>query len=149
MQHFESRSAARKRHEEPCQVGSRFLSALTLLATLALLLAACGREPSSRSRHSFAEISREVSGKTAAEVVASLGEPDSKQRIFLGDERWIWWNFTFLDGNDIPPETRGQVVHLRIRFRNPTRLWVDPPPYSQWPIAEPRGVDYLLTGEEP
>lgn len=45
-----------------------------------------------------------------------LGKPDSKLEMLSSGERWIWWNYTFLGGNDYPPEMRGKVVHLEIIF---------------------------------
>jgi hypothetical protein len=57
-----------------------------------------------------------VQGKSAAEIERILGKPDSRQAMRLSGERWVWWNYTYLDGNDYPPEKRGQVVHLEILF---------------------------------
>ena len=45
-----------------------------------------------------------------------LGEPDSRVPMIGPGERWTWWNYTYLDGVDYPPEKRGTVVHLRIIF---------------------------------
>ncbi len=72
-----------------------------------------------RSENSFDEIRHLVAEMEADEVVRLLGEPDSRQPIFGDDEKWIWWNYTFLDGNNYPPEIRGQVVHLEILVKNP------------------------------
>jgi len=109
---------------------------------LALLLGAGCRGPRARSERSFDEIQALARGKTAAQILALLGEPDSRQVVFDADERWIWWNYTFLDGEDLPPELRGQVVHLEITFeRSP-----DPSASgeSAWRISGPLGVSYSL-----
>jgi hypothetical protein len=95
-----------------------------------------------RLQKSFDEIRDLVSGRTAAEVEDLLGPPDSRQPILIGDERWIWWSYTYLDGNDYAPEVRGQVVHLEITFRNPSSPGQPRLPYSQWRIASPYGVSY-------
>lgn len=115
-------------------------AALVVLA----LLAAC-RGASARSDRSFDEIRDLVSDKSAAEVATLLGEPDTRQSVLIGDERWIWWNYTFLDGDEYPPELRGQIVHLEITFERPA----DPPPSeaadeSEWWISGPLGVSYSL-----
>ena len=91
--------------------------AMAAAVTLSTLLAPSDR-PRSRSEKSFDEIYRMVVGQASGEVVRLLGEPDSRQPIFGADEKWIWWNYTYLDGNDYPPELRGRVVHLEIIFRN-------------------------------
>jgi hypothetical protein len=57
-----------------------------------------------------------VTGRTAAEVETMLGKPDSRETMVMSGERWIWWNYTYLDGNDYAPEERGRVVHLEIVF---------------------------------
>lgn len=36
--------------------------------------------------------------------------------MMLAGELWVWWNYTYLDGEDYPPEERGRVVHLEITF---------------------------------
>ena len=114
-----------------------------IVAVLGLLvfLMACGKT-TPRSDRSFDQIRELVAGKSAAEVEALLGEPDTRESVLVGDERWIWWNYTFLDGKDLPPELRGQVVHLEITFeRSP-----DPSASggSAWRISGPLGVSYSL-----
>lgn len=111
---------------------------------LAFLLIAGCRGTSARSNQSFDEIRGSVEGKTAQEVVELLGEPDTRQSVFEADERWIWWNYTFLDGNDHPPELRGRVVHLEIVFSSPTRLSEMRRPYSEWRVAEGFGVSFKM-----
>lgn len=111
-----------------------------LLLSLSLLSLHCRHV--NRLERSFDQISELVNGKTAAEVESLLGSPDTRQQVLVGDERWIWWNYTYLDGEDYAPEVRGQVVHLEITFRNPS-----PPsgyrlPYSEWRIVYPYGVSY-------
>ena len=97
-----------------------------------------------RSEQSFDEIRDAIEGKSAQEILQVLGEPDTRQPVFESDERWIWWSYTFLDGNDHPPELRGQIVHLEIVFRNPTRPHEERRPYSDWRIAEGFGVRFKL-----
>lgn len=120
------------------------LASITLFGFL-LPAVACGG-PAARSERSFDQIAATVAGQNAAEVLELLGEPDSRQPIYLRDERWIWWNYTFLAGNDYPPEVRGQVVHLEITFRPPPAA-AGRQPYSQWRIAEPFGVSFRPAGD--
>ena len=82
---------------------------------LLFLLAAC-QHRGARSEKCFDEIRRLVQGRTANEIEGILGRPDSRQPMPLMGERWIWWNYTYLDGKDYPPEERGRVVHLEIIF---------------------------------
>ena len=106
-----------------------------------LVLVACGKT-AARSDRSFDQIRELVAGKSAAEVAALLGEPDTRESVLVGDERWIWWNYTFLDGEDLPPELRGQVVHLEITFErspNPSASGE-----SAWRVSGPLGVSYSL-----
>jgi hypothetical protein len=119
------------------------LTRISLAATAAMsAFAGCQVTPA-RSGSSFAEIERLVRGKSAAEVLRLLGEPDSRQAVFDADERWIWWNFTYLDGQDCPPELRGRVVHLEIVFRNPNRFREERRPYEEWPIDDAFGIAYV------
>ncbi len=111
-----------------------------------LLLAGC-RQPAARSGQSFDEIKYLVSGKSAAQVLQLLGEPDSRQVVLDADERWIWWNFTTIEGRDYPPETRGTVVHLEILFKNPQVNHAESP-YSEWRIDEVLGVRFRKPNAE-
>ena len=111
------------------------------------LLAACHGSP--RSNKSFDQIRVLVLGKSASEVEEILGPPDSRQPLLLGDERWIWWNYTYLGGQDYSPEIRGQTVHLQITFANPDLSGRDRPPYSRWRIEDPLSVSYLLPATGP
>jgi hypothetical protein len=108
-----------------------------------LFVAACGR-PAARSGRSFDQIQKLVDGKTAAEVAALLGPPDSRQDLLADDERWVWWNYTYLDGADYPPEIRGQVVHLEITFESPVLSSEPPVPREHWRVSGPLGVSYSL-----
>ena len=112
-----------------------------ILLLLLIAAAACGN-PRARSDRSFGEIESLAHGKTAEQILQLLGEPDSRQVVFDGDERWIWWNYTFLDGKDCPPEIRGRVVHLEIVVRNPERVSVDRRPYSEWQVDDAFGISY-------
>ena len=91
---------------------------------------------------SFDQISAMVEGRTADEVENILGSPNSRQMVLFGDERWVWWNYTFLDGKDYAPQIRGRVVHLEILFKNPTPPGKPRLPYSRWHIVSPYGISY-------
>lgn len=88
---------------------------ICMLVLLTLVLVAC-RQQGSKSPKCFDDIRDMVKGKTAAEVESLLGEPDSRQQLVLSGERWVWWDYTYLDGKNYPPEMRGKVVHLEIIF---------------------------------
>jgi hypothetical protein len=124
-------------------------------ALLVILLVGCGRS-SARSGRSFPEIRNLVAGKTAAQVEAILGPPDTRQPALLDSERWIWWNYTFLAGNEYAPERRGQVVHLEIGFDPPakaesrvTSVRERRPPYNEWRISELLGITYAVPRNVP
>ena len=111
-------------------------------ALLLSLLTACN--PSPRSDRSFDQIRDLVQGKTASEIEGLLGAPDSRQPSLLGDERWLWWDYTYLGGKDYRPEFRGQVVHLQITFRSPSLASAGKPSYSEWRVENPQDVSFLL-----
>ena len=115
-----------------------------LRASLAVLLigAAACRAPHARSERSFDEIQALARGKTAQQLLQLLGEPDSRKEVFDAGERWIWWNYTFLDGKDCPPEMRGRVVHLEIVVRDPEKVSADRRPYSEWQVDDAFGITY-------
>ena len=114
--------------------------------TLLLITVPGCRGPKARSGRSFSEIQTLARGKTAAQILQLLGEPDSRQVVFDADERWIWWNYTFLDGKDCPPEMRGHVVHLEILVKNPGRsiekASASRRPYSEWRVDDAFGITY-------
>ena len=113
-----------------------------LAAVFAVALVTGHRESGARSARSYDEIQHLVAGKTADQVLRLLGEPDSRQVVLDADERWIWWNFTFLEGSDYPPEIRGTVVHLEILFKNPSAFQKKRLPYSEWVIDDVFGVSF-------
>jgi len=119
-----------------------------LLAVMVLLLitAAGCRSPKARSDRSFSQIQALAQGKTAEQILQLFGKPDSRQVVFDADERWIWWNYTFLDGQDCPPEMRGRVVHLEILVKNPVRSIEKATsgrrPYSEWRVDDAFGITY-------
>jgi hypothetical protein len=120
-----------------------------------LMTAACSRT-APRSGRSFPEIRDLVTGKTAAQVEALLGPPDTRQPALLDSERWIWWNYTFLDGDEYAPERRGQVVHLEIGFDPPAdqgglvaTVREGRPPYDEWRISELLGITYAIPRNVP
>jgi len=119
---------------------------LSLFAVVVLVvagsLAAC--RSSARSGKSFDEVRAQIAGKSAAEVERLLGPPNSKVQYVIGDERWIWWSYAYLDGQDYAPEVRGKIVHLSITFENPAPGARPRRPYSEWRIVEPLGVSYML-----
>jgi hypothetical protein len=120
--------------------------ALSLFCAASLLgLAAC--RPGAKSGRSFDQIQQLVAGKTAAEVAAILGPPNARQALLADDERWVWWNYTYLDGANYAPEIRGQVVHLEITFESPSlasTAEVAPVPQEQWRVSGPLAVSYSL-----
>lgn len=95
---------------------------------------------------SYDDIRRQVEGKNAAETLALLGEPDTRQQVFGGDLRFIWWRYAVLDGPAHAPELRGRVVHLQIVFRNPGKS-AQHDPGAPWPMDEGLGVGFWLEGE--
>jgi hypothetical protein len=114
-----------------------------MLITLVLLLA-CGQQ-GAKSKKSFDDIRDMVKGKTAAEVEHLLGEPDSRQPLVLSGERWVWWNYTYLDGKNYPPERRGQIVHLEIIFeRMGTVAGNAKAALSDLRAADPLSVSYTI-----
>jgi hypothetical protein len=121
-------------------------SILALSTLLLCLLAACHSSP--RSDKSFDQIRGMVQGKTATEIEKILGPPDSRQPGLLGDERWIWWNYTYIGGQDYSPEIRGQIVHLQITFANPNVAVSIKPPYAKWRILDPQSVSFVLPGDD-
>ncbi len=120
---------------------------LRILLLSMLLLVGC-HAATARSERSFDEINRLVQGKTADQVVRLLGEPDTRQTVFDSDEKWIWWNYTFIDGKDYPPELRGRMVHLEIVFTNPARPYEPPRPYTEWSIDGSFGVNYTMPSHD-
>ena len=107
------------------------------LLGLLLLLLAC--RPTAKSPRSYDQIRDLVTGKTGAEVERLLGPPDLRESV-LDDQRWIWWNYTFLDGDQYAPEIRGQIVHLEIILKKPTEG--PPRPITQWRAIGPLAVSY-------
>jgi hypothetical protein len=87
-----------------------------LLLAIALAPACHCGSPAPRSPYSFDQIQQRVAGKSAREIEALLGKPDTRQRLPTGDEKWIWWNYTVLDGEHYAPEVRRRIVHLEILF---------------------------------
>jgi hypothetical protein len=130
----------------PASLAKKDPNVRKLILFLAILLFLClgGCYATPHSNRSFDEIRSLVQGKTAAEIETLLGPPNSKQTSALGDERWIWWNYTFLGGQDYSPESRGKIVHLQIVFSNPDPTVTEKPPYSKWQIVDPMSVSYLL-----
>ncbi len=116
-----------------------------LILSLLLCLASC--RPTARSQQSYDQIRRLVAGKDAAEVERLLGEPDLRSAV-LGDSRWVWWNYTFLDGEQYAPEIRGQIVHLEITFQNPQGPGA-PVPLAQWRVDGPLAVSYSKPSPSP
>jgi hypothetical protein len=117
------------------------LGGILSLVLLGLFFFFRGREVLARPDRSFDEIRRLVAGKNVAETLALLGEPDSRQSVFGGDLRFIWWRKAFLAGNDHPPEQRGQIVHIEIIFRKPGQSEAA---LAGWPMDEVLGVQYRL-----
>jgi hypothetical protein len=89
-----------------------------------------------------------VQGKTASEIEELLGAPNTRQTSELGTERWIWWNYTFLGGQDYSPEVRGKIVHLQIVFAAPITE-SDKPPIAKRRVIDPSSVSFLLPSATP
>lgn len=115
---------------------------IALIGLVLLIFLSC--RISARSDRSFDQICTLVSGKTAQEVEALLGAPDLRREVLEGDERWIWWNYTFLDGDSYPPEVRGQVVHLEISLTMPPNVAVAHTLRSELRVDSPLAVSYSL-----
>ena len=94
------------------------------------------------SQQSFDDICLKVDGKTTAEVAELLGKPDSQEKLPIGELRWIWWNYTFLKGDNYPPEIRDKPIHLEIMFSNPSEA--EEVPDSQWKVSGPLAVSYAI-----
>jgi hypothetical protein len=122
------------------------LRLVTIASLAAALLAGafgCGAPSSAaRSRHSFDWIQRQVTGKTEAEVESILGKPDTRESRLVDDEVWIWWDYTFLDSEQYPPEMHGQVVHLEITFDRPAGAAGRDAPRAAWRVAGPFSVNF-------
>lgn len=115
-----------------------------LVALLALIFVACSQQ-GPKSKKCFDDIRDMVKEKTAAEVEGLLGEPDTRQPLVLLGERWIWWNYTYLDGKNYPPEMRGRLVHLEIIFeRNLKEKGNTKAALSDLRIIDPLSVSYTL-----
>lgn len=114
-----------------------------LLLLVLLLLAGCS--PAARSKKSLDEIRTLVAGKTEAEVTELLGNPDHREKLPFGDERWTWWNYTYL-GKEWAPEVRGKIVHLEITFAGPLVTTDGGDEGSRWRVSEPYGVGFSLPG---
>jgi hypothetical protein len=96
-----------------------------------------------RSGRSFDEIRGLVADRTESEVEALLGKPDVRRRLAGdGNERWLFWNYTFLDGGQYAPELRRQIVHLEITFTNPAPPGAPPPPLGSWRALSPLAVSF-------
>jgi hypothetical protein len=114
------------------------------LSIILVILLACGQQ-GPKSNKSFDAIRDLVMGRTAAEVESLLGEPDSRQPLILSGERWVWWNYTYLDGKNYPPEMRGRVVHLEIIFdRVGNTIGNAKAALSDLKAADPLGVSYTI-----
>lgn len=107
---------------------------------LSLVILGQGCRPAARSQRSFDQIRDLVTRRTAGEVERLLGKPDLRETV-LDEQRWIWWNYTFLAGEQYAPELRGRVVHLVITFKNPAGPGA-PVPLPRWHVSGPLSVSY-------
>jgi hypothetical protein len=125
---------------------NRFFLLLVIFGCL--VLHACS--PGAKSTKSFDEIHRLVAGKTAGEVKKLLGPPNHVEKLLLGDERWVWWNYTYLAGESWAPEVRNKVVHLEITFENPSsdREGSTAEAKLEPRVSDPYGVGYLIPGSD-
>jgi len=118
---------------------------ILVLALMICIQGAC--RPRAKSEKSYDQICRLVAGKTEAEVERLLGKPDRLDQLPYGEERWTWWNYTYLAGKDWAPEVRDRVVHLEITFAAPLVTTVSGSVRSGWKVSEPYGVGYVLPNE--
>lgn len=123
-------------------------SVILPLGILCILLLASCHHQAAKSARCFDDIRKMVVGRTANEVERILGKPDSQQKMLLSAERWTWWNYTFLDGKDYPPEMRGRLVHLEIIFE-PAHIGSGAGQVAQSDLraADPMSVTYMLAEE--
>jgi len=119
-----------------------------LLLTVFGCLVLHGCAPAAKSTKSFDEIHNLVAGKTAGEVQQLLGPPDHIEKLLLGDQRWVWWNYTYLDGQSWAPEVRGKIVHLEITFENPSSEREAGGTKAEPRVSDPYGVAYVIPGGE-
>lgn len=89
-------------------------------------------------------------GKSAAEITKILGQPDLREKMFVAGERWVWWNYTYLDGNRYPPSDRGRLVHLEIIFSPTGRSAASSEPeLSDLRPMDPLSVTYIVSKSSP
>jgi hypothetical protein len=122
-----------------------FVGIAVLGAVVGVAGLGCGAHASraARSQQSFDHIQQQVTGRTEAEVERMLGTPDARESRLVDDEVWIWWDYTFLDGEQYPPEVRGQVVHLEITFDQPPGSEAGRDvPRGGWRVAGPFAVNF-------
>ena len=100
--------------------------------------------PRAKSDKSYDQICTMVAGKTEAEVAKLLGKPDRLDDLPYGEERWTWWNYTYLAGKSWAPEVRDKVVHLEITFAAPLVTTVSASDRLSWRVSEPYGVGYVV-----
>jgi hypothetical protein len=117
-----------------------------LLLGLMLPLLACRHSP--KSHRSYDQIRDLVAGKSGAEIERILGEPDLRESV-LDDQRWIWWNYTFLDGDQYAPEIRRQIVHLEVVLKKPVTSGGMALPVEQWRAVGPLSVSYSKPSRSP
>ena len=120
------------------------MTRISLVLCVALLALACRIAP--MPGRSYDEVRAIVAGKTAAEVERILGPPNKREQLLLGDERWTWWNYTYLGGEKYPPEVRGKVVHLEITFEGVPAAGQKSGSNCQWRVSEPYGVGFSIPG---
>ncbi|HXM70231.1 MAG TPA: hypothetical protein VN970_03795 [Thermoanaerobaculia bacterium] len=120
------------------------MSAACLAVTMGASWIGCGARAAGppRSQLSFDLIQSRVVGKTEAEVERILGMPDTREARLVDDDVWIWWDYTYLDGERYAPEVRGQIVHLEITFDKPPGLAGQDLPKAAWRVAGPFSVNF-------
>jgi hypothetical protein len=112
------------------------------IAFILVFVSSCS-DHGARSEKSFDEIAKLIENKTAREVEDLLGHPDGRDTTSRGEERWIWWNYTYLDGESYAPEIQERIVHLEIILQPPSMY--NKGPKSEWRVAAvPYGVGYSL-----
>jgi hypothetical protein len=119
--------------------------ALAVILSLALLHG-CTVPGPPRSRFSFDQIRALTAGKSARELADLLGPPDAQERVSRGEQRWIWWNYTSLQGEHYSPGLRGKVVHLLVVVGRPEGRSPASPARGSWRVKDSFAVSYALAG---
>jgi hypothetical protein len=119
---------------------------LFVIWLIVFLLVACGHRNVPKSPKCFDDIRDLVRGKNAAQIDSLLGHPDLREKMVFSGERWVWWDYTYLDGNKYPPDLRGRLVHLEIIFEPTVKsaARTEAVPSELWP-TDPLAITYTFS----